>query len=157
MVALLLTVLSPTWWSCTSNGCYDNSTALPKAAFYRGGSAASVSGVSLKAIGAPGDSILIDKQATSQFYLPLSATRGSVDWVIDYNVEGIEPDTLTIAYTPQLQFVSRDCGAMYFFRINSVNYTRHVIDDVVITDSLITNVDRVTLKINLQTETTSEE
>lgn len=150
MRALLFVILAAlVLAACTSDGCYDNSSALPKAAFYQDGKQVSVKALTVRGLGAPGDSLLIDSTATTEFYLPMPLSATSVTWVLDYNTEGAENDTLTIGYDPVMSFVSRDCGAMYFYRILNYSCTRHSIDSVAVPDSLITNVDRISLRLHL--------
>lgn len=40
---------------------------------------------------------------------------------------------------------------MYHYKVTRFTYTRHLIDSVAMTDSLITNVDRETIKIFFRT------
>lgn len=136
--------------ACSSDGCTDNSSAIPKAVFYQNNTQATFKALTVKGIDAPGDSLLVDSAATTQVYLPLRINSSTVKWVLNYHTTGIENDTLTLNYEAIPQFVSRDCGAMFFFHITTCSYTGHFIDHIVITDSLITNIDRTYLQIHMQ-------
>ncbi|MFT4061345.1 MAG: DUF6452 family protein [Edaphocola sp.] len=48
-------------------------------------------------------------------------------------------DTLTFYYTPYLYFVSNSCGYTYFYTLDTVHSTRHLIDSATILDNDITN------------------
>ncbi|MDE6170290.1 MAG: hypothetical protein K2F68_03925, partial [Duncaniella sp.] len=60
-------------------------------------------------------------------------------------------DTVSFAYTSVPYFASEDCGAMYHYRITSLTYTTHVLDSVAVLDSLITNLERETIRIFFRT------
>ena len=140
--------------ACSSGGCYDNQSAIPLAAFYDSASdaAISLSGIEIAGVGAPGDSVLVPSNRTvAEVYLPMRATAESVSWRLRYDDEGRYDDLITFGYTSQPYFASDECGAFYRYRINRCDYTTNVIDSVVVTDSLVTNVDMVRIKIYLDT------
>lgn len=140
--------------ACNSAGCLDNGNALPLAGFYAKGSDKSVTidSIQIQGIGAPKDTLLLaSPHAASQIYMPMRPDSPSTAWVFSYRQRAIDRpelnDTVTFAVKHIPYFVSQDCGAMYFYRIEGVKYTRHLIDSVAITDSLITNVERERIKI----------
>ncbi len=138
--------------ACSSDGCYENSSAMPQAAFYEDGKQVMLKALSVHGIGVTGDSLLLDSTSVTQFYLPLPLSTNSVRWVFNYHTDGLEDDTLSISYEPVMNFVSRDCGAMYFYRIRQYSYTHHSIDSISLPDSLITNADRINFRIHLYSE-----
>lgn len=135
--------------ACNNDGCVDNGSSLPLAAFYTTGTTtqATVSNLSVYGIGAPGDSALVSKTATQQMYLPLRATAATTRFLLNYNDSTVLNDTITINYKSIPYFVSADCGAMYNFKITSFSYTTHKIDSIAIPDSMITNVNVVAIRI----------
>ncbi len=66
-------------------------------------------------------------------------------------------DTITFDYQSLPYFASEECGAMYRYTINKVSYTTHLIDSVVMLDTLITNSLIPTVRIYYQTQTTGEQ
>lgn len=142
---------------CNTSGCLDNQSALPLAGFYSSsGSEISVRGLRISGVGAPNDSVVNDTAAAiSTVYLPMRSTTDNTAWCIHYKQEGIDDpaynDTISFGYTSEPYFASEECGAMYYYRINSVRTTTHLIDSVVVTDSLITNVDVTRIRIYLRT------
>lgn len=144
--------------ACNTNGCLDNQSALPLAGMYSAatGNPISINNIEISGIGAPGDSVLLDKgTSVSEIYLPMRTTQQQTSWRIRYfqeSLEGIE-DTLTFDYESEPYFVSEECGAMYFYRIKNYTYTNNVIDSVAVTDSLITNVERIRIEIYFRTST----
>lgn len=136
---------------CEGNGCLDNGSAIPMAKFYNAqGAEATIATLTAYGIGAPGDSVLTNNESVSQLYLPLRVNVTATQFVLDYNTDGVDNDTLTFNYVPIRYFASKDCGAMYRFRVETYSFTRHAVDSVAITDSLITNVDKEYIKIFMQ-------
>lgn len=143
---------------CNSAGCLDNGSTLPLAKFYSSATAAAVAidSLQIQGLGAPGDSILVQAgSATSQAYMPLRPDQPSTSWVFSYK-QGIlaNPafnDTLTFTYQTIPYFASEECGAMYIYRIESLTHTTHLIDSVLLTDSLFTNVEAERIKIYFRT------
>ena len=136
--------------SCDNSNCSGNSTGIPLAGFYIGSDNVTVNSLTVYGIGAPNDSVIIDKANAKNVYLPLRLSTNSCDYVFNYNTEGVANDTLTLGYDAIPYFESHECGAMYNFRITSIEHTTHAIDSVVIPDPLITNADVVSIKIYLR-------
>lgn len=141
-------------WSCNTGGCYDNQNSIPKAAMYSSatGSAMSVRFVGIRGAGAPHDSVLVDAGRTfSEVYLPMRPGRPSTEWYLEYklgdDLGDVPGDTVIFTYDSEPVFVSEECGAMYRYRIRRCDFTTNVVDSVVVTDSLITNVDKVSIRI----------
>lgn len=142
--------------ACSSTGCLDNRSAIPRAELFSSvtGKSQSFNGLEIHGVHAPNDSLLIRKnQSVSEFYLPMRSSYPSTEWCIHYVREGISDptfnDTILFDYHSQPYFASEDCGAMYTYRITRMRTTTHVLDSVVILDSLITNVDIVRIRIYL--------
>ena len=62
-IALLTIVLAAITAACSNSGCIGNGSSIPLAAFYdyATGRQGSMEGVTVKGVGAPGDSLLADK------------------------------------------------------------------------------------------------
>lgn len=140
--------------SCNSSGCTENRSAVPLAAFYSSASdrAIQLDSVSISGVGAPNDSVLSAAGArVSQVYLPMRPTDPSVQWCLAYKWKSFNNpdfnDTITIDYDSQPYFASEECGAFFRYRITSLKCTDHLIDSVGVIDSLVTNIDKVYLKI----------
>lgn len=143
---------------CNTSGCLDNQSAIPLAEFYSSttGEVASLNVLRIHGVGAPADSaILKPGSAVSQVYLPMRSTAQSTKWCIAYSSEGLDDpsmnDTVALGYTSIPFFASEECGAMFYYRLTDIRHTVHLIDSVVAVDSLITNADRVSLKIYFRT------
>ena len=135
--------------SCSNDGCIGNGSSIPLVAFYdyQTGEQGKVLGITVKGIGAPGDSLLADSTDVQQLYLPLQVSTSSSSFVFDFNIEGREPDTLTLNYEAVPYFLSNECGAMYLFNMKGSTVTHHVIDSVALPYPVINNEDKITIKI----------
>lgn len=142
--------------SCNTSGCTDNQSALPLAGYYSSSSGAeiSVADMSVRGEGAPGDSVLYGPGETrSEVYLPFRSNTDRTSWIFTYEPDETTSvsDRIDFTYTSTPHFASEECGAMYFYRITSVAHTSNLIDSVVVTDSLITNVNERRIRIYFRT------
>lgn len=157
MTALLFAIMLH---GCNTTGCMDNRSSLPIAGFYsyENGAAISIDSISVGGIGAPNDSLLLAPGTQAQqVYLPFSSETDKVQFEIGYAWKYAPPgDILTFEYETIPYFVSEECGAMYRYRITRFDYTTNLLDSVAVADSLITNVERVNIKLYYRTETADE-
>lgn len=150
LVAMALLCLGTA--ACSDDSCYDNGSSLPLAEFYIGHSKQTVPELTIKGIGAPGDSLLADSMSLNEIYLPLRVSMGSTSYALDRKVyiNGVSTlmhDTIAFDYQPIEFFHSIECGAMYNFDIKRVTATSHAIDSVVVLTPLVTNSRTPALRI----------
>ena len=140
---------------CATNECYDNQNSLPLAGFYSSAEvpqSISIDSVSILGIGAPGDSVLQDSvRILSEVYLPFRIDQPSTTYEIRYlaGLPGIYrmADTITFNYDIVPMFVSAACGAVYYYKMNSIETTHYFIDSVACPGGVITNANIENLKI----------
>lgn len=86
---------------------------------------------------------------SSSFTLSLSPVRDTAMWLLVSDTVASAPiDTVIFRYDRQLQFLSNACGYTYYYNINSVSTTNHIIDSFLITDRSVTsNVNTSHLKV----------
>ena len=132
---------------CNTAGCTENQSSIPLAGFYNSATGRSISldSIAVGGVGAPDDSLLYSPGTRlTEIYLPLRSLDQSTSFFIHYAEKGLDypelNDTITLDYTSTPYFASEECGAMYRYHITRMDYTTHMIDSVVIADSLITNV-----------------
>lgn len=142
-------------WGCSTSECYDNQNSLPLAGFYSSGEtpkAISLDSISIVGIGAPGDSILQDSvRSLSEVYLPFRIDQNSTTYQILYlsgilGESGIY-DLIKFNYDIFPMFVSTACGTVYYYKMNSIDYTTNIIDSVTCPTGEITNANKENLKI----------
>lgn len=147
---------------CNSSGCINNQNSLPLAGMYSYATLTQVSipGLTIGGVGAPDDSLIVNKGTVSSAYLPFRSTQSETSFFFHYNQEGIDNDafndTITFAYSSLPYFASEECGAMYRYKITDIIYTKHLIDSVGILDSVITNIDRERIRIYFRSATDDE-
>ena len=98
--------------ACNDDSCYDNGSSLPLASLYMGKTQQVIPQLTVKGIGAPGDSLLADATTVSEIYLPLRASVNTTSFAFSHplNDEIVVSDTLTIGYQPIAFFHSKECG-----------------------------------------------
>ena len=146
--------------SCSATGCTDNQNSLPLAGFYSMSTGGKITpdSIAVEGVGAPNDSLLLSPGArVSQLYLPFRSTKPTTSFCFQYRQKSLNfpeiYDTITFDYDAIPYFASEECGAMYHYKVTRFDYTRHIIDSVAMTDSLITNIDRETIQIFFRTAT----
>ncbi len=157
-ISLIITTVSTSLEGCSNVGCTENRNSIPLAGFYSYETKEPITAnfLEIGGVGAPSDSLLLTGgTSASQVYLPFRAVAQQTKFFVSYIAESDNdaslPDTLTFDYESRPYFDSEDCGAMYHYYITTFNYTRHRIDSVAVTDSLITNLDRQTIEIYFST------
>lgn len=148
-LSALATILA----GCNTVGCTENRSSIPLAVFYASGTdrQLAIDSVAIGGVDAPDDSLLVKPQrGTTQFYMPLRSQTDNTSFFISYRWEGMPErynDTLKFEYTSMPYFASEECGAMYRYRIDRLEYTTHLLDSVVILDSLVTNAEIPTIRL----------
>ena len=160
VVALVCMALS----GCNSSGCTENRSSVPIADFYSSttGQAITLDSVQIHGVGAPGDSILLSAgKRTSQVYLPMRSQHTSTSWCLSYKWKYTDTpdlnDTVTFDYKAVPWFAGEECGAMYYYRVERVRHTTHLLDSIGVTDSLITNANIASLRFYFRTADNPEE
>lgn len=80
-----------------------------------------------------------DYAAASKFIVYLSPLQDTCRYYIQPDSAVSLMDTLTFRYTRRLQFLSNACGYAYFFNLQQVLFTKHMIDSVRINNFDVTN------------------
>lgn len=139
--------------ACTPE-CLDLKNSIPRAGFYEyegdPNKTISLPSITIYGIDAPGDSALMRNSSAKLIYLPLRLNVNECKYVFHYSYDGYNDDahndTLELSYTPLPQFISHECGALYFFKIDKVSHTTHLLRAEEHRDT-VTNVDIEYLKL----------
>lgn len=144
--------------ACNTGGCTDLRSAVPRADFYSSDNnrPITVDSLSITGIGVPGDSVLYGPGTrNNSVYLPMPPVSNTVRWRFAYMQKDLAAsgiaDTLTIDFERTPWFAGEECGAMFKYRITSVQCTANVIDSVTVVDSVVVNVDNPSLNIYFHT------
>ncbi len=148
---------------CNSSGCLENQSSVPLAGFYSKSTLKEIAidSVSIGGVGARNDSLIVDNgQGVSSVYLPFRSTSAQTAFFIHYEQKAISSnalnDTITFEYESIPYFVSEECGAMFYYDIHKMTYTKHLVDSVAIIDSLVSNTDVERIRIYFRTSETQE-
>ncbi len=145
---------------CNTDGCTDNRSALPLMAFYSSTTDAPMmlDSIGIGGVDAPRDSLLVyPGESTLSAYLPFRFEKNSTSFFFHYAYpqQGLDDprfnDTITFHYASEPYFASEECGAFYVYTIKKVDYTRHLIDSVAVTDSVVTNVEMERIRVYFRT------
>lgn len=158
LIAATLATATTVLCACSSDGCSENQTCVPRAGFYsyNDGKQIVVDSIEVGGVGAPNDSLLI-KGSSRQTILPLRANIPSTSFFFRYTQKSLADyaitDTLTIDYSTIPYFASEDCGAMFRYSISRISHTHNLIDSVALLDSTVTNLDLELIRIYFRTQT----
>ncbi len=143
VLLLMLFIMSV---SCSSNTCFDETEAKSKATFYSMETKISATPDSVSLYGVGLDSVKIYKKAVSPTTIefPLYYDSASCKFVIRIN--GVY-DTMEYRYSGELHLLSKECGYSYFFNIDTVTYTKNIIDSVSILKKTVTTSDEENIRI----------
>lgn len=163
IIGILLTAtLSLLAWGCNTNGCLENRSSIPKAGFYDSeDKKISLDSISITGIGADIEEP-INKlgSSISSISLPMRSTKENTTWELAYRWKylagGTMADTISLDYESTPYFASEECGVIYRYHITQMRHTTHLVDSVILVDSMITNIDTEQIKIYFRTQSTDE-
>ena len=131
ILGLFLVFVIP--WGCSADDiCLSNQHAL-QAGFYSYHTLkdSTLQGTTIYGVGQSNDSIYKNEPARKLF-LPLSFNNDTTVFVIFSNALS---DTIKFVHTKELTFVSRKCGFVFNYEIDTVMHTETFIDSVSIVNS----------------------
>ena len=77
---------------------------------------------------------------STSFSIPLQTLADSSGFILQPDSSNqTQRDTLVIRYERKLHYISRACGYQYYFDIQSLNYTKHLLDSIVLKKPAVTN------------------
>lgn len=146
-------------WACNTDGCVGLRSAIPKADFYSSTTdkAIQLDSLQITGIGAPGDSILMSAGTNAgSVYLPFRSQQDATSWCLSYKWADTDTpllnDTVIFHYSTTPYFESAECGAMFRYTIQNVEYTTHLLDSVTVIDPVITNADTSQIRFYFRTQ-----
>ena len=146
ILAFILSGLILLLLSCTPQSCFDETTALLKATFYKAGSNIPTKADTLTVFGIGKDTTrLYDSTLNvSTIKLPLDASSGTSGFVIKINEI---TDTLIFTYTTYPHLISKECGISFFYTLESYSVTGNKIDTILFRNNKITNLNEENIRI----------
>ncbi len=132
--------------SCAPEACYEETNAFVKA-FMRDNDTGELKAPdSLTVYGLDRDSVKVYSKAGNiqPALLPLNASASSCTFIVMINGTS---DTVTFNYTSYIHLISRECGYTFFHNIDTVFYTKNIIDYIFTADKKITTENVENLRI----------
>lgn len=102
-----------------------------------------------------GDSILINKERNVKtIMVPYGYTQKETIYVFSYSSPAfVVTDTLWVEHTNREHFISMDCGISVFSHIDTIRFTKHMIDSLAIVNSELDNDEKDNVHIYYSTAT----
>jgi len=146
---ILLTVslvITAYFVSCTAGSCFEETEAKSKASFYSMATKKAQPPDSISLFGFGMDTLLIYDKALSQksAAFPLFAADTVRRFILRIN--GIN-DTMEYRYSSSVHLISRECGYTYFFSLDTVIFSRNIIDSVSIIKKTATTANEENIRI----------
>ncbi len=114
--------------SCTPGSCFEETNAYLKASFYQTSTGMAVPPDSLTLYGIGKDSVIYKKTSRVQpAMIPLNASAPGCRFLIKIN--GVD-DTISFFYSTFAHLISKECGYTFFHDLDSVAFTRNMIDTI---------------------------
>jgi hypothetical protein len=146
VIQALLFIVLIHLFSCSAGTCFDVTEAKVKAGFYSKATGIAHPADSISLFGVGKDTLLIYNKLsdakTAEF--PLFADSTICRFVLRIN--GMN-DTVTYKYSSSLHLLSKECGYCFFFNVDTVYYTRNIIDSVSLTKKSITTFNEENMRI----------
>jgi Family of unknown function (DUF6452) len=131
--------------SCTPESCFEETSALLKATFYKAGSNTPNTADTLTVYGIGNDSLIYDKALkVSTIKLPLDASSRTSGFVIKINEI---TDTLIFTYSSYPHLISKECGITFFYNLESYSVNGTKIDTIIFRNNKITNLNEENIRI----------
>jgi hypothetical protein len=132
--------------NCTPGSCFEETNAFVKATMYSTALSKAAAPDSITLYGAGLDTNMIYKKSAGvrQALMPLDASNPDCTFIIRIN--GVN-DTIIFVYTSFIHLISKECGYTYYHTIDNPQYTRHIIDTIVVKKNTITTFNEENLRI----------
>ena len=131
-------------WGCSSGSCEQPTESQVNMTFRLTDKEinSAVDSITVFGIGMENESIY-DTVTTKVISLPLNPPSGSVQFVVR---KGSVDDTVTISYTGEIRFISKECGYAFFYKITSTDHSTNWISNTVIINPDISPGDEENLR-----------
>jgi hypothetical protein len=93
------------------------------------------------------DSLLADTLPASSLFVPLRQDMDTTAFFLKPDSTRHTGDTLTLAYTRTLHFISSGCGFTTYYQLDTVYSTRHFIDSLAVPQKKIVTTHATNVKL----------
>jgi hypothetical protein len=132
--------------SCTPEACFEETESFLKGTLYSYSTKKLLAADTLSLWGSNNGSSLVYNNSIklSKVLFPLDASSGTSSFVIKIN--GIT-DNVEITYTSYPHLISKECGYTFYHNIETITFTKNVIDSVHIGKYNITTLNEENIRI----------
>lgn len=132
--------------SCTPEACFEETESFLKGSLYSISTKKIQAADSLSLWGLNSESYKVYSKALrlSRVLFPLDASTGKSSFVIRINGTS---DNLEITYTSYPHLISKECGYTFYHSIESITFTKNIIDSVHISKYNITTLNEENIQI----------
>jgi predicted nucleic-acid-binding Zn-ribbon protein len=132
--------------SCTPGSCLEETIAKTKVPFYLSSTQKIKAPDSLTIYGINNKSnkLYSSSRSVTRADLPLNPSTESCGFVLRIN--GVS-DTLLLTYDSYAHFISKECGYTYYYKIDSLSFTKNIIDTIIIKNRFVTTVNEENFRI----------
>ncbi|OFY61516.1 MAG: hypothetical protein A2V64_01180 [Bacteroidetes bacterium RBG_13_43_22] len=143
-VVFIVTILKVV--SCTPESCLEETVAEMKIPFYLSSTQKNIAPDSLTIYGIHNESnkLYNSTKNANRADLPLNPSAESCSFVIRIN--GVS-DTILLTYDSYAHFISKECGYTYYHTIDSLAFTKNMIDTIIIKNRFVTTVNEENFRI----------
>lgn len=93
----------------------------------------------MKIIGEDNNILIQGAHKDAGLRLPFNYSKDSIRYTFRTDSTSTVYDTITFYYEPSVHFISNNCGYNYFFNIQKVAHTTHMIDSFAISNSSVSD------------------
>lgn len=130
--------------ACSPETCYEDTDVFMKTFFFKEGVGRQTPD-SLSLIGTGRESYIYHKNTLVQpALIPLDASANSCSF--DIRINGVS-DGLSIVYSTHPHFVSKECGYVFYHSVESVSFTKNIIDTIIICNNEVTTLNEENIRI----------
>jgi hypothetical protein len=132
--------------SCSPGSCFEETNAYVKAKFFLTSTskAAAPDSITLYGVGRENSYVYLKALKVSQALMPLDASAENCSLVLKIN--GVN-DTISFTYSTYSKLISKECGYAFYHSIETPEYTKHIIDTVIVVKSTITTLSEQNISI----------
>lgn len=132
--------------SCTPQSCQEETETLAGVSFYKTGTGKmeAPDSVTVYTTTNPVQFIYNNAPKINFLFLPLNPSTQETSFILRIN--GIN-DTVTFINTSFPHLISKECGYVFFYEINEYEFTKSIIDTIIVTNKRITTSNEENIRI----------
>ncbi len=145
-IIIAATVLAVLQSSCTPEACFEETESFLKGSLYSFSTEKILAADSLSLWGLNSESYKVYNKSLklSRVLFPLNASSDKSSFTIKINGT---TDNIEITYSSYPQLISKECGYTFYHNIETISFTRNIIDSVHINKYNVTTLNEENIRI----------